>query len=190
MVDLSFLEQDSPVAAVALLGAVVTSTVDGERVSVLLNEVEAYLGPDDPASHAFRARTARNEPMFGLAGTIYVYRSYGIHWCINIVTGLRNDPQAVLLRGADVIEGTDVAIERRRRTDHLADGPGKLGQALGVTGAVSGTRLGAGPVALVSCADTLPPYEATPRVGVGAAHNRRWRFVTKKGTKHRAPNTG
>ena len=146
-------------------------------VTVRLNEVEAYLGPGDAASHAHRSRTARNEPMFGPAGTVYVYRSYGIHWCVNIVTGPSDDPQAVLLRGGEVIDGTEIAIARRHRTDHLADGPGKLGQALGVTGAVSGTRLGVGPLALASVVESPPGYEATPRIGIRAARDRLWRFV-------------
>ena len=72
--------------------------------------------------------------MFGAPGTIYIYHSYGIHWCMNFVTGSHGDPQGVLLRGGRVIRGLDTVNRRRGRTDHLTDGPGKLGQAFGITG--------------------------------------------------------
>ncbi|MFV1969515.1 MAG: DNA-3-methyladenine glycosylase [Acidimicrobiia bacterium] len=175
--DLSFLELDSPIAAIRLLGAVVTSVVDGVAVSIRLNDVEAYLGTQDPASHAYRSRTSRNEPMFGSSGTLYVYRSYGIHWCMNLVTGGVDDPQAVLLRGGSVVDGADAVIERRGRRDHLADGPGKLAQALGVTGSDSGLMLGAGPVDITSLPDRAPPYRTTPRVGISAGVDEMLRFV-------------
>ncbi|MCL1601396.1 MAG: DNA-3-methyladenine glycosylase, partial [Actinomycetia bacterium] len=148
------LEQESPEAAVSLLGALVRTTIDGATVTIRLNEVEAYRGHDDPASHAHRGRTQRNQPMFGPAGTIYIYLSYGIHWCMNIVTGKEGDPQGVLLRGGTVVDGTSVAEERRDRRNHLADGPGKLGQALGINGDLSGATLNKGPVGL-SGLDTI-----------------------------------
>jgi len=145
---------------------------------VLLNEVEAYGGTDDPASHAFRSKTKRNEPMFGAAGTVYVYRSYGIHWCLNIVTGNADEPQAVLLRGGTVVAGQDAATVRRGRPDHLADGPGKLAQALHITGASSGSVLGAG-VLTISGLGTLDGYEETPRIGITKATGREWRFLSR-----------
>lgn len=160
-----------------MLGSVVTTTVNRVSVSVRLNEVEAYRGRDDPASHAYRGRTRRNAPMYGSAGVIYVYLSYGIHWCMNIVTGHENDPQAVLLRGGVVVEGVDAAMNRRRRSDHLADGPGKLGQALGVTGELSGVLLNTGPVSIAGLGAVQDDYIATPRIGISRAKSRRWRFV-------------
>ncbi len=181
--DLSFLEEDSPTAAPRLLGAVVTSTVGGEPVSVRLNEVEAYLGEQDSASHAYRSRTARSEPMYGPAGTIYVFRSYGIHWCMNLVTGGMNDPQAVLLRGGTVVAGRATAIRRRGRSTDLANGPGKLAQALGVTGVESGSTLGAGRISISSVATSPPLHVATSRVGISHGRDRLWRFVEVKGTK-------
>jgi DNA-3-methyladenine glycosylase len=181
--DLSFLAEDSPTAAPRLLGAVLTSRVGGETVSVRLNEVEAYLGEEDTASHAYRSRTARNEPMYGQPGTIYVYRSYGIHWCMNLVTGRLNDPQAVLLRGGTVIAGRDTAITRRGRSTDLANGPGKLAQALGVTGVESGSTLGAGRISISSVATSPPFHVATSRVGISHGRDRLWRFVEVKGTK-------
>ena len=123
--------------APALLGWTLSSTGSEGTVTVELTEVEAYLGADDPASHAYRGRTARNEVMFGVAGHLYTYRSYGIHWCCNVVTGTDGIASAVLLRAGRVIAGAALARERRGRrvADHaLARGPGCLAQALGLTG--------------------------------------------------------
>jgi len=115
--------------------------------------------------------------MFASAGTLYVYRSYGIHWCLNIVTGRADDPQAVLLRGGRVVDGESAVIERRGRRDHLADGPGKLTQALGVTGSDSGSTLGAGPVSITSLPACEPAYTITPRIGVSSGVDTLLRFV-------------
>jgi DNA-3-methyladenine glycosylase len=115
--------------------------------------------------------------MFGPAGTIYIYLSYGIHWCMNIVTGQEGDPQGVLLRGGTVVDGAATAEKRRDRRDHLADGPGKLGQALGINGDLSGVALNKGSVTL-SCLDTIQDaYVVTPRIGISLAKDRLWRFV-------------
>jgi len=171
------LEQESPEAAVSLLGALVSTTIDGVTVTIRLNEVEAYRGRDDPASHAHRGRTQRNQPMFGPAGTIYIYLSYGIHWCMNVVTGREGDPQGVLLRGGTVVDGATIAQKRRNRPDHLGDGPGKLGQALGINGDLSGVRLNEGSV-MLSGLDTIHgAYTATSRIGISKAKDRLWRFV-------------
>jgi DNA-3-methyladenine glycosylase len=166
----------SRVIAPSLLGATISTGVGRDRVAVEITEVEAYGGADDPASHAHGSRTARNEPMFGPPGRLYVYRSYGVHWCANIVTGGVGDPQAVLIRGGTVTDGLDLAATRRGRTDHLADGPGKLCQALGIDGAMSGTPLGSGPVD-VTLRDEMLDYEVTPRIGISKATERPWRFV-------------
>ncbi len=121
-----------------LLGMVLVSTVDGELATGVIVETEAYLGRDDPASHAsvLKGRTKRNQAMFGPAGQSYVYRSYGIHWCLNVVTGNEGQPQAVLLRALDPLEGLEAMQRRRRRSDALTTGPGRLCQALGVTDAL------------------------------------------------------
>ena len=124
-----------PVDVVArrLLGCVLWTDFGG-RTAVRITEVEAYGGHDDPASHAFRGRTPRNGSMFESAGTLYVYRSYGIHWCANVAVGRQGDGQAVLVRGGVVTDGHSTVLQRRGRADHLTDGPGKLTQALGITG--------------------------------------------------------
>jgi DNA-3-methyladenine glycosylase len=170
------LRDSSDAAAPRLLGAVISTSFNAKRVAITIAEVEAYGGADDPASHAFGSRTARNEPMFGPAGTLYVYRSYGIHWCVNLVTGAEGDPQAILIRGGAVIEGTDTAIERRGRSDHLTDGPGKLCQALAIDGSLSGRHVGPDSVDVTLAAEPVD-FIATPRVGIAKAVDRPWRFV-------------
>lgn len=150
----------------------------GDATEVVLTEVEAYMGDRDEASHAFRGETARNRSMFGPAGTLYVYRSYGIHWCMNVVTGPPGLAHAVLLRGGIPTEGSETMEHRRRRRDHLTDGPGKLCEALGVTGEHDGTSVFDGPVRLTT--GELPDrmrVVATPRVGITKAAHHLWRFL-------------
>jgi DNA-3-methyladenine glycosylase len=115
--------------------------------------------------------------MFGPPGTIYIYLSYGIHWCMNVVTGKEGDPQGILLRGGTVVDGAAIAEKRRDRPDHLADGPGKLGQALGINGDLSGVRLNEGPVTLSGLDTIHGAYTATARIGISQAKDRLWRFV-------------
>lgn len=160
-----------------LLGCLVRTTVGGKATAVRLTEVEAYAGDLDPASHAYRGPSARNEAMFGPPGTLYVYRSYGIHWCANVVVREEGVAHAVLMRAGVPTEGLDVMKLRRGREDHLTDGPGKLCQALGITGDHDGTSVVDGPVRL-SAAETRPVrVEATPRIGISKAVDRPWRFV-------------
>lgn len=161
-----------------LLGWTLSTRIGAELTTVRLTEVEAYMGDQDEASHAYRGETPRNRSMFGPAGTLYVYRSYGIHWCMNIVTGPPGVPHAILLRGGSPLLGREVMAERRGRSDHLTDGPGKLCQALGVTRDHDGTSVSDGPVRLVP--DLLPDgmrIATTPRIGITKAADRLWRFV-------------
>lgn len=164
-----------------LLGCRIRTEFGGTVTEVALAEVEAYAGVDDPASHAYRGQTARNGAMFGPAGTLYVYRSYGLHWCMNVVVGPPDLPHAVLLRGGTVTEGLGTVQHRRGRHDHLTDGPGKLCEALGVTGDLNGTSVFDGPVRLrsgsLSHRDTIL---ATPRVGITKAVDEPWRFVVAR----------
>lgn len=165
-------------AAVGLLGRRLVSDVGGVRCAVSLTEVEAYGGGDDPASHGFRGRTARNASMFGPPGTLYVYRSYGIHWCLNVVVGPAGEASAVLLRGGVPVAGEAEMRRRRGRWDHLTDGPGKLAQALGVTGDHDGGwLLGGGPVSLHGAPVVSGSVVSGPRIGVTRATDRPWRFV-------------
>lgn len=154
----------------------------GGRAAVVIEEVEAYGGAGDPASHAYRGRTVRNASMFGPAGTLYVYRSYGVHWCANVVTGPEGEGEAVLIRGGRVVEGMELVLARRGRRDHLTDGPGKLAQALGITGDHDGTSVLAGPVRLEAGHAPDPALIVrTPRIGISREAERPWRFAVAHG---------
>jgi DNA-3-methyladenine glycosylase len=169
-----------------LLGRRLRHVTAAGIVTVELTEVEAYEGQADPASHAYRGRSPRNAVMFGEAGRLYVYRSYGLHWCCNVVTGVDGTASAVLLRAGRVVEGADLARSRRgeRVTDRgLARGPACLTQALAITSEHDGADLlGAGPLTLSPAggdpAQPAGPAEvaAGPRVGVSRAHEVPWRF--------------
>ena len=166
-----------PVEQVApeLLGAVLWHN----EVAVRLTEVEAYDGAGDPASHAFRGRTPRNAIMFGPAGHLYVYFSYGMHWAANIICGPEGAAAGVLLRAGEVVEGLEVARSRRGRATNrdLARGPGRLTQALGIGIAHKGAYLlDGGPVRLEPRAEAPEPILSGPRVGVSAEADRPWRF--------------
>jgi DNA-3-methyladenine glycosylase len=144
-------------------------------------EVEAYTGADDPASHAYRGRTPRNATMFGAPGHLYVYFTYGMHHCANVVTGVDGVAEAVLLRGVLPLAGLEEMQARRpaaRRTAQLADGPGKLCAAFGLDRAHDGVDLVRGPVTIVD--DGAVPPEGpltTPRVGISRAVERPWRWL-------------
>jgi len=166
-----------PVLAVAprLLGA----TLRHGDVAVVLTEVEAYDGPDDPGSHAYRGRTARNAVMFGPAGRLYVYFTYGMHHCCNVVAGPEGVPSAVLLRAGEVIEGVETARARRKGSSDrdLARGPARLCQALGIELTENTVDLAAGPVRLVLGEPLDAERISTgPRVGLRLAADRTWRF--------------
>jgi DNA-3-methyladenine glycosylase len=147
-------------------------------VVVRINEVEAYKGADDPASHAYRGETARNGSMFRDPGTLYVYRSYGIHNCANTSAGPEGVGWGILIRGGEVVDGASIASRRRGHRADLADGPGKLTQSLGIGPEHNGLdlldpgseiRLEPGPA---------PEFVmATPRIGISKAAGRPWRFV-------------
>jgi DNA-3-methyladenine glycosylase len=176
------LARPALVSAPRLLGAVVVSDVGGERVAVRLTEVEAYEGVDDPASHAFRGLTPRTAVMFGPAGHLYTYFTYGMHWCANIVCGADGTAAAVLLRAGEVVAGLDAARARRaaaRRDLDLARGPARLATCLGLTAAHNGVDLldPGSPVRIESIRSRRPRgVDAGPRVGITAAADRPWRF--------------
>jgi DNA-3-methyladenine glycosylase len=178
-VDLGSLLAGSPEdCAPRLLGAHLVSDIGGKTVRARITEVEAYKGSDDPASHAYRGRTSRNGSMFGRPGTLYVYRSYGVHWCGNVATGPEGVGWAILFRGAEIVDGIGVARIRRGRDHGLADGPGKLTQALGIDHSHDGTYLldEASQIRI----EEGPPSAmvmATPRIGISKAKDRPWRFV-------------
>ncbi|GAA2095566.1 DNA-3-methyladenine glycosylase [Microlunatus panaciterrae] len=159
----------------SLLGA----TLRHGPVAVRLVEVEAYGGLADPASHAARGRTPRNLVMFGPPGHLYCYFSYGMHWNANVVCGPDGTASGVLLRAGRVVDGIEVARARRgSSTDRdLARGPGRLGQALAITGALKGTYLlDGGPLRLTPPEHPPDRIASGPRVGVALEADRPWRF--------------
>ncbi|WP_430780298.1 DNA-3-methyladenine glycosylase [Actinoplanes sp. G11-F43] len=164
-------------AARRLLGWRITAN----GVTVRLTETEAYSGlGEDPASHAHRGRTARNAVMFGPAGRLYVYQIYGMYFCANVVCGEDGRAAAVLLRAGAVVDGEELARQRRpaaRTGAALAAGPGKLMQVLGLDRSADGTPLfGGGPAVLSPPDGPVGPVSAGPRVGVTSAHDVPWRF--------------
>jgi DNA-3-methyladenine glycosylase len=171
------LEGRVEAAARGLLGRRLRTEIGGDPTEVIITEVEAYGGHDDPASHAAGGPSPRNTAMYGPPGTLYVYRSYGIHWCLNVVTGPAGSASAVLVRGGRPVVGESVMAGRRGRTDHLADGPGKLAQALGVTGAHDGTLVFDGPVRILGEPPAVIAIEVGPRIGISRATEQPWRFV-------------
>ena len=151
-----------------------TLLVDG--VGGVIVETEAY-EPDDPASHSFGGRRARNATMFGRPGRLYVYRSYGIHWCANVVCAEEGVGAAVLLRAFEPTDGLETMRARRGLDDPrlLAAGPGRLTQALGISGAHDGLDLLAPPFTLTPPAAPVEVV-ASPRVGITRATERPWRY--------------
>lgn len=163
-----------PVSAVApdLLGC----TIEVGDLAGTIVEVERYQ-QDDPASHSFRGPTPRASVMFGPPGRLYVYRSYGIHWCANVVCEPEGRGAAVLLRAVEPTRGFEI-MRRRRGTDDphkLCSGPGRLCQAFGIDGTMNGTALGEGPVRL-HAGEPVSEVVVGPRVGISVATDKPWRF--------------
>jgi DNA-3-methyladenine glycosylase len=173
--------RDSVELAPLLLGAVLAHDTEEGRVAIRLSEVEAYRGVgEDPGSHAFRGKTRRNAVMFGEAAHLYAYFTYGMHTCLNVVAGHPGSSSAVLLRGATVVEGLDLARLRRPGASDrdLARGPARLAVALGVPLSASGDDLLAPPYAL-EVPIAPQPFESGPRTGVSGAGGGAafpWRF--------------
>ena len=154
----------------------------GRGVTLRLTEVEAYAGESDPGSHAFRGPTPRTQIMFGRPGALYVYFSYGMHVCANVVCSPEGQASAVLLRAGEVVEGIELARERRTTSSSdrdLASGPARLCVAMGITLADGGNDLASGPIRLEPPAHSSSGVANGPRTGVsgaggGAAYP--WRF--------------
>ncbi len=159
---------------------------DGRAARIV--EVEAYDGTADPASHAYRGPTPRNRTMWGPAGHLYVYRSYGIHWCANVVCGPDGVANAVLLRAAEPVAGIELMRaarwrdQRQQRDRDLCRGPGRLGEALGLDRSYDGADLltGSHGLRLVDDGGTTPavrgPVAVTGRIGLSRAADTPWRF--------------
>ena len=170
-------------AAPDLLGRMIEVGRGAGRRAGRIVEVEAYHGSSDPASHAYRGPTPRTEVMFGPAGRLYVYLSYGVHWCANVVCGPDGEAGAVLLRAIEPVDGVTAMWADRpkaKRATDLGSGPGKLCAALGIDHDHNGTDLldPDSPVRLRSGRPVAPARVRTgPRVGISKATERPWRFV-------------
>lgn len=186
-VERAFLARPGLEVAPDLLGCVLRHTTPEGTVAVRLTEVEAYQGSDDPGSHAFRGRTPRNSVMFGPAGHLYVYFTYGMHFCANVVCDVDGTATAVLLRGGEVVEGVALAAVRRpsaRLVRDYARGPARLVSALGLGRADNGADLCSPSSAtqLLPAAAAVDPslVRTGPRVGVsgpgGDGGSFPWRF--------------
>ncbi|MDE8671011.1 DNA-3-methyladenine glycosylase [Pseudarthrobacter sp. H3Y2-7] len=181
------LSGDARKVAPLLLGSVLSHNSHEGTVSVRITELEAYMGPGDslhpdPGSHTFRGPTARNAPMFGPAGHLYVYFTYGMHYCANIVCGPAGTASAVLLRAGEVVEGRHLAQVRRptsKSPRDLASGPARLATALALTTADSGRDALVEPFGLRLPSAPARTYSSGPRVGVsgdGGSADYPWRF--------------
>jgi DNA-3-methyladenine glycosylase len=163
---------DSLEVAVQLIGAVLL--VDG--VGGRIVETEAY-DAEDPASHSFSGPTPRNQSMFGPPGRAYVYRSYGIHWCVNFVCREEGHGAGVLIRAVEPLQGLDVMRARRGLDDVrlLCSGPGRVGQALGITRELDGLRLDQKPFKVLAAPEPVGVVTG-PRIGISRAMDMPWRF--------------
>ncbi|WP_432562742.1 DNA-3-methyladenine glycosylase [Kineococcus sp. SYSU DK003] len=170
----SFFDREVLEVARDLIGRVVRHRTPAGVVAVRLSEVEAYAGQADPGSHAYRGRTPRTAVMFGPPGHAYVYFSYGMHWCMNLVCGPEGEASAVLLRAGAVVEGLELARSRRpaaKKDVDLARGPARLTQALGVDRALDGADVCSGGELEVLAGSPVADADVVwgPRVGVAGA---------------------
>lgn len=175
-----FLAQGAVVSAKGLIGChLYTVEADGTKVGGAIIEAEAY-NQDDAASHSYKGKTPRTEVMFGPAGHMYVYFTYGMHWCMNIVVGEEGRGEAVLIRAIEPDSGLEIIRKRRNnKPDYeLTNGPAKVCQALAVTGADNGAKLNEGRFLLLRPTKKLE-FEATERIGITRDTHRLWRFVAK-----------
>jgi DNA-3-methyladenine glycosylase len=182
LVERALLARDPREVAPELLGKVLAHDTPEGRRSGRIVEVEAYCGPIDAGAHTFRGRTPRNATMFGPAGLLYVYFTYGMHWCANVVCGDEGEGVAVLVRALAPLEGIDAMRAARggaaRRERDLCSGPAKLAQALALHGDHDGSDLlGGGPVGLWDDGTEPPasPVQAT-RIGLSAGAEHPWRW--------------
>jgi len=164
-----------------LLGKYLVIQKDGNLVSGKIVETEAYIGFKDPASHAYRGKTPRNQVMFGHPGYAYVYLTYGMHHCLNLVTEKEGYPAAVLIRALEPVEGVEIMKRRRgreKRTD-LTSGPAKLCQALNVDRRLNGADLCAGTICVEDRGEVARRIATSTRIGVEEEKPKKWRFYVK-----------
>lgn len=174
----SFYARPTLVVARALIGRTLVRESPDGTVAGRIVEVEAYGGGEDPASHGYRGRTPRNRTMFGPPGHLYVYFTYGMHYCCNVVCERNGVPGAVLLRAVEPIEGLDIMAERRGLDDPrlLARGPARLCQAFAIDRSCDGVDLTDKPISITGRARLRGVVQETPRVGIKIGTDLAWRI--------------
>ncbi|HET9482151.1 MAG TPA: DNA-3-methyladenine glycosylase [Candidatus Polarisedimenticolia bacterium] len=188
----SFYARPALAVAADLLGRILTHRHRGVPAAGRIVEVEAYLGAEDPASHAYRGRTNRNSVMFGPPGHAYVYFTYGNHYCLNVVTGRDGVAEAVLIRAVEPLGGIAAMRRRRKRTlmRELASGPGRLTQALGIGPARNGADLTRPPLCILEGGSAPEAIVRAPRIGISAATELPFRFLIAGSTFVSRPAPG
>jgi DNA-3-methyladenine glycosylase len=177
------LKKGSLEAAPLLLGCILSRETPEGELAVRIVETEAY-HQDDPASHSYRGLTMRTAPMFKEGGYIYVYFTYGMHYCVNMVVGQKGVGEAVLIRAAEPVKGVEIMKAHRgvENIHRLTNGPAKLTQALGIISTeLSGERLGPKSLQLKPPQEPINPKDivASPRIGIKQAVDNPWRFYIK-----------
>ena len=176
--------------AKSLLGKILVRRIGQTTLSGKIVEVEAYLGKKDPASHAYRGKTRRNEVMFGEGGHLYVYFTYGMHFCANVVTGKRDFGEAVLIRAIEPLDGIELMKRNRGFTDvrhfqgvgllyTLTNGPAKLCEAFGIKRQENGTNLRGDKIFLIEGESPKSAIGTSTRIGITRGKEKKWRFFLK-----------
>jgi DNA-3-methyladenine glycosylase len=175
----SGLKKDAVTVARRLLGSILEREINGKVIRVKIVETEAY-DQNDAASHSYKGRTPRTDIMFGPAGHLYVYFTYGMHYCCNIVTGAVGEGSAVLIRAVEPLEGTEFMQENRPVSGiELTNGPAKLCQALAIDKQLNGHNLSSAPLVLHIQPPTNEHIVQTTRIGISKDKDRLWRFYIK-----------
>lgn len=176
--DRDFYRQNTLKVARSLIGKLLVFEHSQGRLAGIILETEAYRGPRDRASHAWRGPTPATKLMFGPPGFAYIYLIYGMYYCLNVVTEGEGFPAAVLIRALEPVKGLDRMLQNRNGSSHLTDGPGKLCQAIGIDQRLNGTDLTHGPL-YITAGRPSKKVERGPRIGVdyaGAWREKPWRF--------------
>jgi DNA-3-methyladenine glycosylase len=179
--DRSFYSRFTPDVAKELLGCLLVRRIGRRTLSGRIVEVEAYRGSDDPASHSYRGATKRSAIMFGEAGHVYVFFSFGIHWCLNFTTEAEGEPGAVLIRALEPVEGIGQMRENRGVSEaaRLTNGPGKLTRALSIDGSFNGEDLATSRRLFVMGAGGRVRAKASERIGISKGRELQWRFFVE-----------
>ncbi len=177
-----FYLRDTLLVAGSLLGKFIVRRIGNKIIRAMIVETEAYIGDHDPASHSYGRVTERNKVMFGIGGTAYVYFIYGNHYCFNAVTGREGKGDAVLIRGAEIVEGAHIAAKFRKfpvNKYDLANGPGKLCEALCIDKSFNGHDLTRCSELFIAGGKKIPPATRiqTPRIGISKGSELNYRFI-------------